>query len=312
MITIKQVEAFYWVGTLGSFSAASNRLNVAQSTVSKRIQELEWSLKAPLFNRDKRGGGLTTRGVEMLEMAGEMLSIQERIEAAAVGGPLLRGPVHIGVTEFASVVWLSEVLSSVRALYPSLSLSIHVEPETAIAEHFADGALDLVIAPVLDDDGGAEEVELEDIEMRWMCAPHFNTGREPLPAVRLRDLPLLVEPAAGVPAGRPHCARSRRARPGCSVSCNGMAARARLAEAGLGLACLPRRLFEDEIATGRLRIVDVDPVPPALSYVAAYRADAPGAVTAEIAQVTREIALRARDMTTRLTASRAPKFARLI
>ncbi|MGL4291233.1 MAG: LysR family transcriptional regulator, partial [Phreatobacter sp.] len=34
-VTLKQLEAFYWTASLGGFVEASERLNLAQSTVSK-------------------------------------------------------------------------------------------------------------------------------------------------------------------------------------------------------------------------------------------------------------------------------------
>ena len=40
-LKIQQMEALYWIVQLGSFEAASSRLNTTQSAVSKRIQELE-------------------------------------------------------------------------------------------------------------------------------------------------------------------------------------------------------------------------------------------------------------------------------
>src|SRR5262245_27190783 len=79
VITIKQLEALYWVGKLGSFSAAANKLNIAQSTISKRIQELEDSLQATFFERDKRAGRLTMKGAEILPLAEEMLRLQKRL-----------------------------------------------------------------------------------------------------------------------------------------------------------------------------------------------------------------------------------------
>lgn len=41
LITLKQAEAFYWVSKLGGVVDAAERLHLAQSTVSKRILELE-------------------------------------------------------------------------------------------------------------------------------------------------------------------------------------------------------------------------------------------------------------------------------
>ena len=35
-MTLKQLEAFYWAATLGTFAIAAARLNVTQSSLSKR------------------------------------------------------------------------------------------------------------------------------------------------------------------------------------------------------------------------------------------------------------------------------------
>lgn len=43
-MTLKQIEAFYWAANLGSFSIAALRLHVTQSSLSKRIVELEESV----------------------------------------------------------------------------------------------------------------------------------------------------------------------------------------------------------------------------------------------------------------------------
>ena len=39
MVTFKQLEALYWIGTLGSFEAAAQHLETTQSAISKRIRK---------------------------------------------------------------------------------------------------------------------------------------------------------------------------------------------------------------------------------------------------------------------------------
>ena len=63
-VSLKQIEAFYWTATLGGFNEVAHRLNLAQSTISKRILELEDVISEPLFDRasyrlaaDLRGAG---------------------------------------------------------------------------------------------------------------------------------------------------------------------------------------------------------------------------------------------------------------
>ena len=54
-MTLRQLEAFYWIARLGSFHAAARHLHVAQPSVSARVRELERHLGVPLFERSGRG-----------------------------------------------------------------------------------------------------------------------------------------------------------------------------------------------------------------------------------------------------------------
>ena len=50
MITLKQIEAIYWIVELGSFEAAAAKLNMSQSAISKRVQELEDAFGVSIFD----------------------------------------------------------------------------------------------------------------------------------------------------------------------------------------------------------------------------------------------------------------------
>lgn len=50
----RQLQTFLWVVRLGGVGAAARHLNVTQPTVTRRIQELERELKAPLLEREGR------------------------------------------------------------------------------------------------------------------------------------------------------------------------------------------------------------------------------------------------------------------
>ena len=61
-MTLKQLEAFYWAASAASFLVAAQRLHVSQSTLSKRIAELESQLRAPLFDRSGHRARLSASG----------------------------------------------------------------------------------------------------------------------------------------------------------------------------------------------------------------------------------------------------------
>ena len=102
MLTLKQIEAFYWVGTLGGFGAAAVKLNIAQSTISKRIQELEERLQVPLFDRETHTGRLTAQGMAVMPVAEEMLRLEQRLRDAVSSPRIYSGTFRIGVTELVS------------------------------------------------------------------------------------------------------------------------------------------------------------------------------------------------------------------
>lgn len=61
-----QLDAFYEVSRLGSFSKAALALHVTQSALSQRIAQLEYELQTSLFIREPSGIRLTEIGEELL------------------------------------------------------------------------------------------------------------------------------------------------------------------------------------------------------------------------------------------------------
>ena len=61
MISTRQLRYFVEIAESGSFSAAAERLFVAQSALSRQIKELETLLQTPLFERTARLPRLTAQ-----------------------------------------------------------------------------------------------------------------------------------------------------------------------------------------------------------------------------------------------------------
>jgi DNA-binding transcriptional LysR family regulator len=75
----KQLEALCATAAFGSFTEASKRLIFTQSTIAKRVGELESSVGARLFHRDGKSLHLTAVGEQLLSQAQEMMALHERI-----------------------------------------------------------------------------------------------------------------------------------------------------------------------------------------------------------------------------------------
>lgn len=290
MITMKQVEALYWVGTLGSFSAAANKLNIAQSTISKRIQELEDGLQAVFFERDKRAGRLTMKGAEILPLAEEMLRLQKRLRDAVTNTHTYTGTFRIGITELVAITWLPKLISRIRRSYPELTLEPQVDMLANLTAMLKDRQIDLLIGPAFSGDDELTTVQLATVEQAWMCSPSLYRGPLKLPLAKLADFPLLMQPSgSGLQSMVSRLLRQNGVRAKSIISCNGMVALAKLAESGFGVTCLPRSTFQDELKSGRLQILKTTPPLPRLEFGAAYRRDSIDSLSSIIAAMAAEV-----------------------
>lgn len=78
MISTRQLRYFVEIASSGSFSAAAERLYIAQSALSRQIKELEQQLDTPLFERTARQPRLTAAGAAFLPRARTLLQELEK------------------------------------------------------------------------------------------------------------------------------------------------------------------------------------------------------------------------------------------
>jgi DNA-binding transcriptional LysR family regulator len=105
-VNLKQLETFYWAAKLGSFTAAAQRVNSTQSTVSMRIHELEQEFGVDLFDRSQRTARVTARGRELIRYAEQMLSLSAEMRDRISAPDSIPGVMRLGVAEAISVTWL--------------------------------------------------------------------------------------------------------------------------------------------------------------------------------------------------------------
>ncbi len=175
MLTLKQVEAVYWVSTLGSFNAAADRLNATQSTISKRILDLEAFLGVDVFERSNRAQ-LTLKGRELMGDFEKMLELQQSVVSRAGNESSYSGRFRLGVTEMVALTWLPALISEVRKVYPLIVLEPKVDHTTKLWPQMTSHLLDMVICPHLQTEGHLfETVQLGFMDSSWMCRPDLRT-----------------------------------------------------------------------------------------------------------------------------------------
>lgn len=137
------VRIFVAVAAEGSTLAASRKLGMNQTTVSRRIQSLEHALKLTLFERDTRGYSLTPQGSSLLDVAGQMAAAAGNVELRA--GNLARdmaGTIRISSPSMAMEHWGFPVLAKFRQHHPEIEFDIDTsENQVSLERGEADIAL---------------------------------------------------------------------------------------------------------------------------------------------------------------------------
>lgn len=136
---LRHLRYFLTVCQEGSFRAASLKLHVAQSAVSRRVQELEGALSVQLLERGPKGVTPTEAGKVLQAQAVKI----EAVMAAARAGlkeqratpPVLRLAFPRETSQFR---FLPDLLAQFRARYPAIKLVLvslaDMTPESSVPE----------------------------------------------------------------------------------------------------------------------------------------------------------------------------------
>lgn len=274
MFTIKQLEALYWVATLGSFEAAADYLNVAQSTISKRIGELEARFPAPLLHRTGRRPVLTSTGEEVRGIAEQMLRLTDRLGTLCKRSATPAFRFRLGVTDLIALSWMPDLLAWIVETHPSIIMEPEIDLTAALLDKLVERRLDFIICPRIVQQPQFLSVPLGRIELVWMGSPKLLGGRSRQRVADLTRFPLLIQTSGSIL--RPILHRIvdnpdlefRR-----TISCNNMAALAHLAARGMGVTVLPHAFFRHMVEDGKLAVIDTGETLPAIEYFATFRND---------------------------------------
>jgi len=116
---------FVKVVELGSFTAAARALRLPNTTVSRKVQELEARLGAQLLHRTTRKLGLTEAGNVYFEHSRRIARDLDEAESAV--GQLQSGPrgwLRVTTTFALGVTWIAPLLGEFHARYPDVRVEL--------------------------------------------------------------------------------------------------------------------------------------------------------------------------------------------
>jgi DNA-binding transcriptional LysR family regulator len=146
MFNWADIRFFLEVARTQHLSAAATRLRVDVSTVSRRVAELERSLKCKLFERSADGFALSDEGQKLLVYAEKMEAAATDIASEVAGGPSKEtGVVRVATMEALAALVVAPEWSVFREQQPDIALELLVVTQpTNLGRREADISLTMV------------------------------------------------------------------------------------------------------------------------------------------------------------------------
>jgi DNA-binding transcriptional LysR family regulator len=249
--TLSNLKAFVATADAGSFSAAARQLGIVPSVISKRIDQLEWRIRAPLFTRSTRRLTLTDVGERYLPTVRELIrQVDDALAGMARASGELEGHIRVKLPTTLGVLYLSEMLNDFLRSQPMISMDIALADRSVnpIEEGF-----DIAIGALPELYGGVQDRPLCLMRRRLCAAPAYlaRKGRPAHPG-DLVDHDCLVFATSGARWEF----QSEQGLIGIDVSpklrTNDGAAICQAAISGNGIAVLPDYLAAPGIQAGQL------------------------------------------------------------
>jgi len=266
-MTFKQLEAFYAAAQASSFAVAATQLHLSQSSLSKRLGELESSLGVPLFDRSGHRSVLTPAGETLLPMARNMLEAARHAHQTVGKNTGLHGICRFGVGELAAVTWLPRFVARCRRDFPDLRLEPHVDVGQSLERQLEAGELDFAVVAGWSSRSAIASHTIAEVQYSWVGTEAQLGTLALLTPEALKEMTVITMPSG---AGSTRIFEAWMLDNKVAVSrqliCNNMGAIAGMVAAGVGIAFFPNGWLRSLNSKHGLRAISSDPALRPLHY----------------------------------------------
>ncbi|MBO4221187.1 LysR family transcriptional regulator [Bradyrhizobium neotropicale] len=291
MLDFRSIETFLWVVKLGSFRGAAQRLNTTQPAISQRIAQLERELGVKLLNRDHRVASPTPSGRQMMVYAEKLIGLRSEMMAEIGDRSAMRGVLRLGVAETIVHTWLTRLVKSVNEVYPNLSLEIEVDITPNLSARLLAQEIELafVVGPL--SASGVQSRVLCDYPIGFLASPALGLGNGPVARHELARFPIITFPRKTVPYESVRAVFERPDLPPIRLHASAsLATVIHMAIEGLGIAVIPSAIVANELADGRLQLLETDIKMAPLTFNANWLTSPDIAAVERVADLARQIA----------------------
>lgn len=256
-LTLDQIRVFLSVVDAGSFSAAARAEGRATSAVTYAVRKMEDQLGVSLFDRRQYRPVLTEAGHTLLPRARRVAEEVGGLRLAAHGiASGLEAQIPVAIDAMFPMDTLFDPLRAFQAAFPSVQLRIFVETLGSTARLVTDGhcAFGLITQFAL------QSVDLTSVPVADLLLVMVAAPGHPLAAIKgpidpdvLRNhVQLVLTDRSDVTAARDYSVYS-----GNTWRLSDLGAKQEMLRAGLGFGSLPAHMVKDDVAAGRLVVLEI-------------------------------------------------------
>lgn len=254
MLNLNDLAMFVAAVEHQGFAAASRRLGVPKSTLSKRVALLEDALAVRLIHRTSRSFVLTDLGRDFYEHArAAVIEVEAAEDIVRRRQAEPSGRVRVTASVPVAQLYLADSLPQLAKRYPKLQLQLHVSDRFVdLQQEGFDIALRSHFDPLPDSGLVQRQLMIEPVIL--VASPDYLRDQPPLHA------PADLQHHAGLMTGSTATtwtlfsdgSASVQVSPRVAMVANESTALAGAAAWGLGIACLPERMCRDLVTAAKL------------------------------------------------------------
>ncbi|NIY81004.1 LysR family transcriptional regulator [Celeribacter sp. HF31] len=181
----RQLKTLLAIHSHGTFAQAADVVGLTPSAVSQQVHALEEELHVTIFDRSTRPPRVTPGGIQVIEMARDILRREEDTKAS-LRGDQIAGTLMLGSVRSSALNLLPRALVQMRQRYPDLKPSLRISLSTTLISDVAAGRLDAAI--VAEHLGFPSALRWSPFlrEPLWLIAPPGTESRDPIKLLNTR------------------------------------------------------------------------------------------------------------------------------
>jgi DNA-binding transcriptional LysR family regulator len=258
---LDDLKAFIAVIDHHSLTRAADALSLTQSAISRRIQHLEESLKASLFDRGSKPPKATALAHRIYERAIPLMREIEALLDVPREDAAPSGVFRLGFTQVVAEIVLFEAVMRMKTEFPALEVQLHTEWSSSLLQHIDAGKLDAATLMLPSPVKPPESVSGRFIDTLEIFV--VQSKRRPLVKSQVRVGALAKQEWILNPLGCGYRAALERAMENAghtlrlSVDTQGTEMQLRWVAAGLGLGLVPASVLRRSDSYDELSVVGV-------------------------------------------------------